>query len=286
MTAPLFSVIIPTYDRPHLLGQALTSVLSQTVDDYECLVVDDASPTPIKLDHPRIRVVRRPENGGPAAARNTGLSQACGRYVVFLDDDDLYTPDRLASVRGDLARSSVVVCWQRFLDKPLGHNRHLEGNVDDVILQDLVPHVGTVTLERSIVPCFDSRFTAGEDVEWWLRLAQSATVATTPHLGYLLRRHSEYRHRLDLAARIRARLLLLEAHRPYFEARPRAASFQWRCVGRMAMRAGDYGRARRAFQTALRLAPNLQGCWRLVRSAGTEILLGSRERQKEIREWP
>ncbi|MGH2727704.1 MAG: glycosyltransferase family 2 protein, partial [Actinomycetota bacterium] len=97
MTSPLVSVIVTTYERQAMLGEAIASVLAQTIQDFEIVVVDDASPTPATAPaDPRIRVVRRETNGGEPAARNSGLDAARGRYVAFLDDDDRYVPERLA----------------------------------------------------------------------------------------------------------------------------------------------------------------------------------------------
>ncbi len=98
---PTFSVIIPTYNRASLLGRAIRSVLTQTFKDYELLVIDDASSDDTKnvvqsFNDERIIYIRREQNGGSSATRNTGIKQARGRYISFLDDDDEYLPDFLA----------------------------------------------------------------------------------------------------------------------------------------------------------------------------------------------
>ena len=89
MKAPLFTVVIPTYDRPALLTEAIDSVLQQSVDDYECVIVHDAGPRRVTLpDDPRVRLIRLSQNSGVAAARNAGIRNARGRFITFLDDDD------------------------------------------------------------------------------------------------------------------------------------------------------------------------------------------------------
>src|SRR6476661_8300940 len=96
--APMFSVIIPTYGRSSLLAEAVASVLAQSFSDFECIVVDDASPeAPTLPDDLRLRLIVREHNGGPPAARNTGIASATGAYVAFLDDDDVWRPDRLSA---------------------------------------------------------------------------------------------------------------------------------------------------------------------------------------------
>lgn len=97
---PLVSVIIPTHKRAHLLRRAIKSVLSQTWQDYELIVVDDASgdgtPDVIASFHDRrIKYVRHEMNRGGPAARNTGIGMARGRYIALLDDDDEWHATKL-----------------------------------------------------------------------------------------------------------------------------------------------------------------------------------------------
>lgn len=96
---PKVSVIIPTYNRPHFLREAIESVRSQTYPNLEVLVIDDGSTTP------GVEAVVRPllgeityfkkENGGPGSAVNEGLKLAQGKYIARLDDDDLMSPDKI-----------------------------------------------------------------------------------------------------------------------------------------------------------------------------------------------
>ena len=87
------SVIIPTYNRAHLVGRAIRSVLNQTYQDFEIIVVDDCSTDNTEEivkgfnDH-RIRYMRHDRNRGGSAARNTGIKASQGKYIAFLDSDD------------------------------------------------------------------------------------------------------------------------------------------------------------------------------------------------------
>ena len=105
--APRFSVVTPVYNTPeHVLRAALRSVRRQTFPDWELILVDDCSPSPHVLpileeaerEDPRIRVVRRSENGGIVAASNDGLAAAFGEFVALLDHDDELHPDALREV--------------------------------------------------------------------------------------------------------------------------------------------------------------------------------------------
>jgi glycosyltransferase involved in cell wall biosynthesis len=114
---PLFTVILPCRGREALLRRALRSVAAQTVSDWEAVVVDDASATPLApvveaFGDPRMRCLRLDRNLGPGGAREAGLTVARGRFVAFLDSDDLWRPRTLATherrlKRGDM-RVSVV----------------------------------------------------------------------------------------------------------------------------------------------------------------------------------
>ncbi|MGH9196249.1 MAG: glycosyltransferase family 2 protein [Acidimicrobiia bacterium] len=265
---PTFSVIIPTYGRPRFLDAAIESVLAQTVEDFELIVVDDASPQPVEVgDDRRISVVRRLENGGPAIARNTGLVQARGRFVTFLDDDDLYTPERLQFALEGLERAPVTVCERRGLDGTLpALERILEGDASDIILDDMTPHLGQVAIERERAPRFDERFPALQDVEWWLRTASSMPLSTVSKLGHLYRAHGDQRHRNTVAERIRCSLLLLEIHPRYFETHSRARGFRWKRIGLMAQSIGDHALARAAFTRSLKSTVQPRTAWHLMKS--------------------
>lgn len=97
---PAVSVVITAYNQRSFLPHALDSVRAQTFKDYEILIVDDASTdeTPAYLaQQPNVRVLRNPTNRGVCASRNLGWQMASGRYVSFLDGDDLFLPDKLAA---------------------------------------------------------------------------------------------------------------------------------------------------------------------------------------------
>lgn len=101
----MITVITPTYNRDEYLSTAVDSVLNQSYTDWELLVIDDNKPESesrkttaevmSKYTDPRIHYIQNEKNMGGAAARNVGIFQAKGDYIAFLDDDDMYLPDRL-----------------------------------------------------------------------------------------------------------------------------------------------------------------------------------------------
>lgn len=99
--SPLITVILPVYNRKHLIFRAIDSVWKQTWHDFELLVVDDGSSDgleaellPLVLQHPRLRYMKH-ANRQLAATRNIGIHAALGYYVTFLDSDDEYLPQHL-----------------------------------------------------------------------------------------------------------------------------------------------------------------------------------------------
>lgn len=269
---PEFSVIVPTHDRPELLAEAIASLQRQTFGDFESIVVDDASPNPVIVpSDPRIRLFRHDTNRGCAAARNTGLRAARGRFIAFLDDDDTYTPDRLAMVREALERAQVVICWRQGLDGSPRQEPPFEGDVSDVILNQMTPHLGQVTVARSVAPQFNESFVAVEDVEWMLRLARCAVFTSVPRLGYLVRQHAGPRPHHGTEARLAASRQLLETHAAYFAEHPAAAAFRWKRIGLMAAQLGRKPEALRAFWRSLRLHPEAATVWHLARQLAIRV---------------
>jgi glycosyltransferase involved in cell wall biosynthesis len=264
---PEFSIIVPSYNRTAFLGEAIASVRAQTFTDFECIVVDDASPRPVEVvEDARVRVVRRDTNGGCAAARNTGLGAARGRFVTFLDDDDLYTPERLELAREAHAGGApVVVCWRQGAKGRPRPERPLEGDVSDTILDQMPPYLGQVTVARSVVPRFDEQFAAVEDVDWWLRLAGQAPFTTVPRVGCIVRQHDGPRPHYGTTARLAASHQLLGKHAAYFADHPVAAAFRWKRIALLSAQLGRVAEARSAFRRSFLLHPQARTAWHLLR---------------------
>src|SRR5690625_2675360 len=100
MDQALVSVIIPVYNRENVILRAISSVLTQSYENIEVIVVDDASSdntarVVAQVDDPRLRIIRRCSNYGAAAARNVGIGASVGQYLAFLDSDDYWLPDKI-----------------------------------------------------------------------------------------------------------------------------------------------------------------------------------------------
>lgn len=123
-----FTVILPTYNRPHWVERAIASVCAQDYTHWELCIVDDGSEPaytlPDALHDPRIRLIRQ-ANEGPSAARRRGIASATGEVLCFLDDDDRYLPDHLRVLAALYSGDQTVYCTGMYTER-LGIRRRDE----------------------------------------------------------------------------------------------------------------------------------------------------------------
>ena len=118
----MITVITPTYKRQQYLKNAIESVLAQTYTDFEHIIVDDnpqGSAERVMTEEvvrdfkdPRIHYIQNKENLGGAGSRNVAIEMAKGEYIAFLDDDDMYLPDRLKVQVEAMQKNGWDVCVQ------------------------------------------------------------------------------------------------------------------------------------------------------------------------------
>jgi glycosyltransferase involved in cell wall biosynthesis len=183
---PFFSVVIPVYNRAALLEIALRSVLSQSDGDFEVVVVDDGSaddPNGVveRLGDPRIHLIRQDNRGG-GAARNTGICEASGHFIAFLDSDDIFLAHHLATMRRLLAGTTRTAGYARIIvDRGDGRrilkpSRGLRPGDDmaTYLLCDrgFVPTITTVVpAELAKAVLYDANLREAEDTDFAVRLA-------------------------------------------------------------------------------------------------------------------
>jgi glycosyltransferase involved in cell wall biosynthesis len=178
--AAAVTVVIAFFESERYLAEAVDSVLAQTHASIEVILVDDGSsdrsPEIARSYSPPARYLRR-ENGGPAAARNSGLAEATGDFVAFLDSDNRWLPRatelRLAAFADDSALDVVFAQAREFVSAEL----------DPSTLPARPPRDGTsgvlvssMLARRSVfdtVGRFDERLRVGEWVDWYARLRDS-----------------------------------------------------------------------------------------------------------------
>lgn len=191
---PIVSAIIATYNREHIVCEAIDSILNQTYPNIEIIVVDDGSKDntqeKIKKYGKKIRVICQ-DNSGPAAAWNTGITASKGEIISFLGSDDIWLPtfierqvDCLKQAGGNIP-CSIANCWLQFADgrgttsfknarlvAPLGEGKWL--NVTEVLATRFVVFGQTIAIRRSAirnVGLFDESLRYLEDYDLAIRLA-------------------------------------------------------------------------------------------------------------------
>jgi glycosyltransferase involved in cell wall biosynthesis len=184
---PLVTVVIPTYNRPWELGQALASLRAQTLTDLEVIVVNDGGDTvdaALADEHGLdVRVLNLAGNSGPSAARNAGIDAARGRYLGFLDDDDLYLPHHLSAAVGvlesaaaDMVYVNATVVAQRAVPgEPAAGTLAFDipFNPDFLAVTNFIPTSAVVCRNfRDLGVRFDASLRVEEDWELWLHLQQ------------------------------------------------------------------------------------------------------------------
>jgi len=192
---PLVSVIIPAYNAEQTITTTIQSVLAQTLDDFEIIVIDDGSTdatvaTVEAIDDPRIQIFSYP-NAGQGESRNRGASHATGEFFAFLDADDLWTPDkleRMVKAIGDTHRSehpgqpaAVAYSWVDWVDETgqflqRGCATTRNGYVyEQLLLSDFIAGGSNLMVWRGAffqVGGFNPSYPPAEDRDLWLRLAE------------------------------------------------------------------------------------------------------------------
>jgi len=199
--APLVSVVVPTFNRPELLARALESIARQTFRRFEVIVVNDGgAPVDDVLAHfqSRLRIIALFHSGnrGLAAARNTGIAAAQGKYVAYLDDDDWYRADHIETLIHAVADQSTKVVHSnatQWLEEetPDGFQpvrpwwfRWRSLDVDRLMVSNYIA-IPTVLHERDCLRAtggFDESFRTHEDWEFLIRLSRFFAVKHVPKI--------------------------------------------------------------------------------------------------------
>lgn len=196
----LVSVIMPTYGYPQYLSQAIDSVLNQTFYDLELIVVDDNNPnTQNRIDTQniineqitrdrRVKYIQHPYNKNGSAARNTGLKAAKGKYIAFLDSDDIYMPERIEKCCNALESSSPkysgVYTGCEFRQRGIHKSYFKKVESGNFLIQTLACNFmfctgSNIFMKREVfsqLSGFDETFTRHQDYEFLVRYFQNYSL--------------------------------------------------------------------------------------------------------------
>lgn len=187
---PFFSTIIPTFNRSEQVQTAIESVLSQDFKDNEIIIVDDGSNDQTaeileKKYGARIKVLSQ-ENEGVSSARNTGIKEASGEWLAFLDSDDLWLKNKLSKQyefiknHPEFLISQTQEIWIRNQVRVNQHKKHAKKSGDLFVASLTMCEISpsSVIIHRSIFDefHFDENFPACEDYDLWLQITQKYQI--------------------------------------------------------------------------------------------------------------
>lgn len=218
----LITVIIPTYNRAHFIKEAIDSVLNQSYQNFELLIIDDHSKDNTKeviksIEDPRVKYLLNNRSKGAQGARNTGLYSANGDWVALLDSDDVWLPTKLekqvdyiknpdnnlvglstGNAKYDFKKNKII------LYKIPGKKRY---TIDDLLYKNYLSGFSTFIFNKNIAlesGGFDERFPAMQDLDFYIAMCKRGEVHCLPDVLAYTRTNSDDRittnYKLKLAA--------------------------------------------------------------------------------------
>lgn len=210
MHTPYFSIVVPTYNRAHLIGKTIQSVLGQSFNDWELLIIDDGSTDSTRdvikqFNDARLKYYWQ-QNAERSAARNKGITLAQGQFICFLDSDDHWRSNHLQVLFNAIQNAANTVAlfftgmaWN-FADRkqdvvyepPAGKNA-----VEYVVFNQLAP--STTCIHQSILQkhVFNNGLRINEDVELFARIAGEYEIVQVPEVTVDFIIHSENTRALE-----------------------------------------------------------------------------------------
>jgi glycosyltransferase involved in cell wall biosynthesis len=203
----MFSVVIPLYNKEKSIGNTIQSVLNQTLQDFEIVVVNDGSTDNSlqvveKINDSRIRIINKP-NGGVSSARNRGIKEAKYAWIAFLDGDDLWKPNHL-SVVYQMLKSFPDKCFFSTSFSYLGNSKlskNAKGSdviiIEDYFKESLNDYLVNSTTAVVNKKCFDDvgffDINYGEDLDMWARIASKYQLVKSFEITSIYRLNAENR---------------------------------------------------------------------------------------------
>ena len=294
MANPTVSIVLPAYDRPSFLDDAIRSVRAQSREDWELIVVDDGSPTaPLRpaferaaAGDPRARLLRQ-DNAGGSAARNRGIAEARGAWVAFLDHDDVLEPDSLQT------RLDAVATWRGappgmvfgqfvpfgLVDRPAAPFPETSASgdlLDQLLASTTVRTLSVVMVRRDMFDdanWFRTDLSISNDVELYYRIAERTPIVYSPHVVARKRAHTTNASSNHLQLHLEAAQIVEELSVRQTNPTPTTAKrlrerLQRHLLGaaRAARASRDGALARRMAWRAVRVSPTSpKSWWRWVR---------------------
>jgi glycosyltransferase involved in cell wall biosynthesis len=271
-TTPTVTVIMPTYNRAATIERAIMSILNQSYRDFELIIVDDGSTdnteeVVARIEDDRIRYIKLEKNSGAPSARNRGVNESCGEFIVFEDSDDELLPDKLQEFVAELQNAphttGVVYSSYWYVDrngkkevKPEKHIQPKEGNIyKRLLLDNFVPINGLI--RKSVlkeVKGFDQNLPRFQDWDLWLRIAvnyEFKYINKPLHIAYF----SKNSITADDRKAITALEIIIDKYYPVFKENKSCLAEQYYKLGQCYTATGNLRQGREYFSKAISLSP-------------------------------
>jgi len=269
---PKVSVVIPTYNRGHLVSRAIRSVLDQTYQNFEVIVVDDASTDNTEkvvkcFNNEKIKYFRHERNKGAATARNTGIRAAQGEYIAFQDSDDEWLPEKLEKQIKvfENAPAEVGVVYTGFWRLEDGKKTYIpfariirnEGKIHNELLKgNFVATVAALVKTEcfSYVGLFDERLPRLQDWELFIRISKSYEFKFIDE-PLVISYFTPNSISANPEALIKAHKLILEKHFQDFRRNRRLLASCHYSIGNLLCQSGKMEQGRNHILSAIKLYP-------------------------------
>lgn len=259
---PKVSIILPTYNRAHIIARAIKSILTQTFADFELIIVDDGSADNTEeiiksLNDPRIRYIKHEKNLGLAASRNTGIRAARGEFIANQDSDDIWLPTKLEKELSILQDSpdDIGIAYSRLKKEfsknkieliPSDKQKLKEGDLHKALLAK-----NFITMQSALVrrkcfneEMFDESLPALQDWDLWIRISKKWKFKYIPEVlckAYV----SEDSITKKRNIRAKARKMIFEKHREEFKKYPKIYAKLSYMIGCAELKWGDKKQAKK-----------------------------------------
>lgn len=270
---PLISVIIPTFNRSKFLSMAVNSVLRQSIQDFEIIIVDDCSQDDTSeivdsIKNKKIKYIRHTANKGESGSRNTGISHSDSEYIAFLDDDDEWYVNKLerqiSVIRDNPGDFGAVYTGFFYRDIVTGNSigqfapREHGYIFNELLCSNCVPGGGsTILLKRECFEeagLFDPEFKTCADWDMWIRISRNYKFAYVKEpLIYYNQHGNNVTKNLD--AFIQGEERIIEKHKSDMQKSPKAYSVNCFALGAFYLLNGDVSKSRDLFIKSVTLYP-------------------------------
>lgn len=278
MTAPVFSIITPTFRRPLLLKRNILSVKNQTFENYEHIIIDDANDqdtafTVNEFNDEKIVFHQHLTNKGAAGSYNTGIKASRGRFILFLDDDDEYLPCFLKKVHDRFLHSSQnigfiwtgisrikdTVTGEKLLFSLIWPSRFLT-KVEGLVAATSIGNGFGVCVRKDCfetIGIYDESLTVCEDTDLLFRLAQNFDFETIPEVLVKIHQHGNTQLTSDnnYLSRAEGKEIILNRYHDFIAQSPELYYAHYKAYADLCYKSGLKRKGRKSMFSIIRKTP-------------------------------